>query len=48
MSLKAQIDNDIKQAMLARNKEELEALVDRLKSLPGLESVDRFEPEENK
>jgi uncharacterized protein len=26
MSLKAQIDNDIKQAMLARNKEELEAL----------------------
>jgi len=26
MSLKQQIDNDIKQAMLARNKEELEAL----------------------
>src|SRR3954462_14817676 len=26
MSLKTQIDNDIKQAMLARNKEELEAL----------------------
>lgn len=26
MSLKAQIDNDIKQAMLAKNKEELEAL----------------------
>ncbi len=26
MSLKAQIDNDIKKAMLARNKEELEAL----------------------
>ncbi|MFM9076345.1 MAG: GatB/YqeY domain-containing protein, partial [Bacteroidota bacterium] len=26
MSLRAQIDNDIKQAMLARKKEELEAL----------------------
>src|SRR6478736_4627514 len=26
MSLKTQIDNDIKQAMLAKNKEELEAL----------------------
>ncbi len=30
------------------DKEELELLVSRLKALPGIESVDRFEPEENK
>jgi GTP pyrophosphokinase len=30
------------------DKEELEALVARLKELKGIELVDRFEPEENK
>lgn len=30
------------------DKDELDALVNRLKELPGIESVDRFEPEENK
>ncbi len=30
------------------DKEELDILVNRLKELPGIETVDRFEPEENK
>ena len=34
--------------VFVHDKEELEALVNRLKALPGIESVDRFEPEENK
>lgn len=34
--------------VFVHDKEELETLVGRLKSLQGIESVDRFEPEENK
>ena len=34
--------------VFVHDKEELEALVARLKALRGIESVDRFEPEENK
>jgi GTP pyrophosphokinase len=34
--------------VFVHDKEELEMLVNRLKALPGIESVDRFEPEENK
>ena len=40
MSLKQQIDNDIKKAMLARNKEELEALRS-IKSLILLAETDK-------
>jgi GTP pyrophosphokinase len=34
--------------VFVHDKEELEGLVNKLKSLPGIDSVDRFEPEENK
>jgi GTP pyrophosphokinase len=34
--------------VFVHDKEELEKLVTRLKALNGIESVDRFEPEENK
>ena len=40
MSLKQQIDNDIKKAMLAKNKEELEALRS-IKSLILLAETDK-------